>query len=357
MFDPTSAALPLIHRLDPEKAHNLAIDSLAMGLSLPWKREKDDPALATRALGMRFPNPVGIAAGFDKNARVIRPLARLGFGFVEAGTVTPRPQSGNPKPRLFRLDEDRAIINRMGFNNDGIDRFSQRLARLHRGLKSGREAGAGVPIGANIGINKTGADPEKDYPELVARVKPYVDYIVLNLSSPNTPGLRQLQSAEKLRGLLDAISARHASAPPLLIKLAPDLADADIPAIVRAAIEGGASGLIISNTTISRPDDLRSPFAHESGGLSGRPLKTRATEMLRNVSSEAGGKLTLIGCGGIESGADIVERLRAGADLVQVYSSFVFDGPALIPRLKKELLDILRRENMDSIADLKVSSR
>ncbi|MDG6095205.1 quinone-dependent dihydroorotate dehydrogenase [Acetobacter sp. AN02] len=355
--DLTSSALPLIRRLDPEQAHHLVIEALAAGLSVPWKRERDDPALATRTMGLRFPNPIGMAAGFDKNARVVRSLARLGFGFVEAGTVTPRPQAGNPKPRLFRLDEDRAIINRMGFNNDGIDRFAVRLARLNRGLPSGRESGAGVPVGANIGINKEGADPERDYPELVARVRPYADYIVLNLSSPNTPGLRQLQNAQRLRGLLEAIRARHSEHPPLLIKLAPDLTDEDIPETVRAAIDGGASGLIVTNTTITRPAGLRSPYASETGGLSGRPLRARSSEILRNVAVESGGQLSLIACGGIESGADILERIRNGADLVQIYTSFVFEGPAILRRLKTELLSLLRQQGAETLADIRGTAR
>jgi dihydroorotate dehydrogenase len=342
-----------VRKLDPEKAHELAIDALTLGISVPFKRPEDDPALATRALGMRFSNPIGIAAGFDKNARVLRPLARLGFGFVEAGTVTPRPQPGNPKPRLFRLEEDRAVINRMGFNNQGIDRFAVRLARLTRPLPSGRAGGAGVPVGANIGINKTGADPERDYPALVARVKPYVNYIVLNVSSPNTPGLRGLQDAARLKGILDAIAARHPERPPLLVKLAPDLEDDAIAPIVEAAIQGGVQGLIINNTTLARPDSLRSPHKGESGGLSGRPLAARSTQMLRLVANIAAGRLALVSCGGIESGQDILDRIRLGADLVQVYTAFAYEGPALIARLKREMLQIMRAQGIESLDDVR----
>ncbi|MCI1243759.1 MAG: quinone-dependent dihydroorotate dehydrogenase [Acetobacter fabarum] len=348
-----SLSLPLVRKLDPEKAHELAIDALTLGISVPFKRPEDDPALATRALGMRFSNPIGIAAGFDKNARVLRPLARLGFGFVEAGTVTPRPQPGNPKPRLFRLEEDRAVINRMGFNNQGIDRFAVRLARLTRPLPSGRAGGAGVPVGANIGINKTGADPERDYPALVARVKPYVNYIVLNVSSPNTPGLRGLQDAARLKGILDAIAARHPERPPLLVKLAPDLEDDAIAPIVEAAIQGGVQGLIINNTTLARPDSLRSPHKGESGGLSGRPLAARSTQMLRLVANIAAGRLALVSCGGIESGQDILDRIRLGADLVQVYTAFAYEGPALIARLKREMLQIMRAQGIESLDDVR----
>lgn len=348
-----SLSLPLVRKLDPEKAHELAIDALTLGISVPFKRPEDDPALATRALGMRFSNPIGIAAGFDKNARVLRPLARLGFGFVEAGTVTPRPQPGNPKPRLFRLEEDRAVINRMGFNNQGIDRFAVRLARLTRPLPSGRAGGAGVPVGANIGINKTGADPERDYPALVARVKPYVNYIVLNVSSPNTPGLRGLQDAARLKGILDAIAARHPERPPLLVKLAPDLEDDAIAPIVEAAIQGGVQGLIINNTTLARPDSLRSPHKGESGGLSGRPLAARSTQMLRLVANIAAGRLALVSCGGIESGQDILDRIRLGADLVQVYTAFAYEGPALIARLKREMLQIMRAQGIETLDDVR----
>ena len=348
-----SLSLPLVRKLDPEKAHELAIDALTLGISVPFKRPEDDPALATRALGLRFSNPIGIAAGFDKNARVLRPLARLGFGFVEAGTVTPRPQPGNPKPRLFRLEEDRAVINRMGFNNQGIDRFAVRLARLTRPLPSGRAGGAGVPVGANIGINKTGADPERDYPALVARVKPYVNYIVLNVSSPNTPGLRGLQDAAKLKGILDAIAARHPERPPLLVKLAPDLEDDAIAPIVEAAIQGGVQGLIINNTTLARPDSLRSPHKGESGGLSGRPLAARSTQMLRLVANIAAGRLALVSCGGIESGQDILDRIRLGADLVQVYTAFAYEGPALIARLKREMLQIMRAQGIEALDDVR----
>jgi len=352
MIEPDRLLLAALRRLDPERAHGLAIDALMMG----WGGRTppaDDPALSMRALGLRFPNPIGIAAGFDKNAQVIRPLARLGFGFVEAGSVTPRPQSGNPRPRLFRLTEDGAVINRMGFNNCGIDRFAVRLARLHRRLPSGREGGAGVPVGANLGINKTDADPLRDYPALVGRVKPYVDYVTINLSSPNTPGLRDLQQASRLQEILEAIAQAQPVRPPLLVKIAPDLGDADIAPVVEAVIAGGAQGLIVSNTTLARPEGLRSAHRAEAGGLSGRPLRPRAQAMLAEVARVAAGRLTLVGAGGIETGADILARVRAGADLVQLYSAFALQGPALIPRLKRELLAAMRAEGFETLADAK----
>ncbi|WP_029604196.1 quinone-dependent dihydroorotate dehydrogenase [Kozakia baliensis] len=348
-------ATSLLQRFEPETAHEIAIQSLALGLGAAAPR--DVPALSVRTLGMRFPNPIGLAAGFDKDARAVRALTRLGFGFVECGTVTPRPQPGNPTPRLFRLPEDGAIINRMGFNGCGIDLFCKRLARLHRPFPDGRPRGTQAPIGANLGINKVGAEPLKDYPELVARVSPYVNYITINLSSPNTPGLRDLQSATTLRDILAAIATRNPSRPPLLVKLAPDLDHAAVPDIVAAAIEGGANGLILTNTTISRPADLRSPYASESGGLSGRPVAALSKALLERVAPLADNRLTLISCGGIETGRDIVERLRAGADLVQIYTSFVLQGPGIIARLKKELLTAMREDGFESVQDIKLGRK
>jgi len=352
MLDRDTLLLAALRRLDPERAHGLAINALLMG----WgggAPPADDPALSVRALGLRFPNPIGIAAGFDKNAQVIRPLARLGFGFVEAGSVTPLPQSGNPRPRLFRLLEDGAVINRMGFNNCGIDRFAVRLARLHRPMPSGKVGGAGVPVGANLGINKTGADPLRDYPVLVGRVKQYVDYVTINLSSPNTPGLRDLQQASRLQEILEAIATAQPERPPILVKIAPDLADEALSDVIEAVIAGGAQGLIVSNTTLARPDTLMSAHRGESGGLSGRPLRDRAQAMLGHVARIAAGRLVLVGAGGIETGVDILNRVKAGADLVQLYSAFALQGPALIPRLKRELLAAMRAEGFETLVDAK----
>jgi len=349
-------ATPLLHRLAPETAHEVAIHSLNWGLG--GKSRKDVPELSVRAIGLRFPNPIGLAAGFDKDARAIRPLAHLGFGAIEAGTVTPRPQPGNPAPRLFRLEEDGAIINRMGFNGGGIDRFCRRLARLYRPTPgSGRVRGAGVPLGANLGINKSGADPLRDYPELVSRVSPYVDYITINLSSPNTPGLRDLQSAGTLREILDAITARTPQRPPLLIKLSPDLDAESIAPIVEAAIAGGANGLILTNTTLARPASLKSPDANETGGLSGRPLAIASRSMLRHVAAIADGRLTLISCGGIETGTEILQRIQDGADLVQIYSAFVLQGTGILTRLKQELRTAMRNAGFETLADAKDTTR
>ncbi|HTR16939.1 MAG TPA: quinone-dependent dihydroorotate dehydrogenase [Acetobacteraceae bacterium] len=337
-----SAALPLLRAtLDAETAHGLALHALRCGL-VGADRAADDPALAVHALGRRFSNPIGLAAGFDKDAVAVRPLMRLGFGFVETGTVTPRPQPGNPRPRLFRLAEDRAVINRMGFNNAGLAAYLERL----RGLGDRT-----VPVGANVGINKEGADPERDYPALVAAVAPYVDYVVVNVSSPNTPGLRDLQGEERLRAILRAIAIGAPERPPLLVKLAPDLSEAGLEAVVQTAIEGGAEGLIVSNTTIARPDGLRGHNVLQPGGLSGAPLFARSTEMLRRAARLSQGRLTLIGTGGIRTGRDALTKIRAGARLVQTYTEFAYAGPALLPRLKRELLEALRQDGFTCVED------
>lgn len=321
-------ATALLHRLDPERAHHLALWALRAGLA-GRDTTPDDPRLAVRLFGQVVKNPIGIAAGFDKNAIALAGLARLGFGFLEAGTVTPRLQAGNPRPRLFRLPEDRAVINRMGFNNDGIEAYAERLAAFRP---------RALPVGANLGINKEGADPLRDYPALLARVAPHADYVVINVSSPNTPGLRDLQGEARLAAILATLPAER---PPLFVKLAPDLAPSGLEAATDATIAAGAQGIIVTNTTISRPAGLRSVHAREAGGLSGAPLAPLAREALRVVARRAAGRLTLIAAGGIARGADVLERLRLGASAVQVYTAFVYQGPALIPRLKRELLAAL----------------
>ncbi len=315
----------MLRRLDAERAHNLALLALRTGLA--GGGPADDGRLAVNVLGMRLGNPIGLAAGFDKNAVAVRALLRLGFGAIEVGTVTRLAQPGNPPPRLFRLVEDAAIINRLGFNNAGA---AEMLARL-------RKLPVGLPIGANIGLNKTDADPLADYPALVAQLAPYVAYVTINVSSPNTPGLRDLQTAAHLTAIVAAIRAAAPEHPPLLVKLAPDLASEALPEIVAATVTAGISGLIVSNTTTQRPDSLRSRHAGEVGGLSGRPLMQRSTAMLRQVAGLAGGRLTLVGVGGVMSGADVLTKLRAGASLVQVYSGFALHGPGWVARLKAEL--------------------
>lgn len=336
-----SALMPLMRGMDPERAHNHALRALRWGLA-GADRSADDPVLATEVFGLHFSNPVGLAAGFDKDAVAILPLMRLGFGFVEAGTVTPRPQPGNPKPRLFRLEEDRAVINRMGFNNGGLAAFAARLAALSHPLPA--------PLGANIGINK--ATPEHGYPVCFAAVAPYADYVTINVSSPNTPGLRDLQGEEKLAAILDAIAALQLPRrPPILVKIAPDLAEEALGPIVEACAMRGIAGLIVSNTTIARPDSLRSSHRTEAGGLSGAPLFAPSTEVLRAVYRIARGRLALIGAGGIASGADALRKIKAGASLVQLYTAFAYEGPALIRRIKDELAEGLKREGFARVAD------
>lgn len=338
----TALALPLLRRMEAERAHRLAI--LAMRLGLAAENRKADPArLMTKVAGMSFTNPVGLAAGFDKDAVALRSLMRMGFGFVEVGTVTPRPQAGNPQPRLFRLTEDQAIINRMGFNNSGIAPFERQLAR-HRRI---------VPVGANIGVNKDGADPERDYPDLLRQVAPICDYVVVNVSSPNTPGLRDLQGEDRLAGILAAMRAAVPDAPPIFVKLAPDLSVDGLEAVIEVAVNAGIAGLILTNTTIARPDSLRSPNAGETGGLSGRPLFARSTAMLARASLAARGRLALIGVGGVASGADALAKIHAGADLVQVYTAFIYQGPKLIARIKADLDVAVKSARVRSIAELK----
>ncbi|MBE9606444.1 quinone-dependent dihydroorotate dehydrogenase [Acetobacteraceae bacterium H6797] len=339
-----SALMPLMRGVDPERAHNLALAALRLGLA-GRASEGDDPILATEALGLRFSNPLGLAAGFDKNAVAVAPLARLGFGFVEPGTTTPRPQVGNPKPRLFRLTEDKAVINRMGMNNEGLGAFAARLAALPRPL--------GAVLGANIGINKEGADPVRDYPALYAAVAPHADYVTINVSSPNTPGLRDLQGEAQLAAILSETMRTRAEAtrqPPVLVKIAPDLALDAIPALIETCLTYGVAGLIVSNTTIARPASLRSGHKGETGGLSGAPLFAPSTDFLRQVARVNAGRLVLIGCGGIASGEDALAKIKAGASLVQLYAAFAYEGPALVGRIKSGLAAALRREGFSSVA-------
>jgi dihydroorotate dehydrogenase len=338
----TALAMPLLRRMEAERAHRLAI--LAMRLGLAAANDKaDPPSLATEVAGIAFKNPVGLAAGFDKDAVALYALMRMGFGFVEAGTVTPRPQAGNPVPRLFRLTEDEAIINRMGFNNGGITAFEKQLARYRRI----------VPVGANIGVNKEGADPEQDYPALLREVAPVCDYVTVNVSSPNTPGLRDLQGEARLAGILAAMQAAVPDAPPIFVKVAPDLSVEGLEAVVETAANAGIAGLILTNTTIARPESLRSPNARETGGLSGRPLFARSTAMLARASLAARGRLALIGVGGIGSGEDALTKIRAGADLVQVYTAFIYQGPRLIARIKTELEAAAKAAGVKRLAELK----
>lgn len=341
-MNPYDLALPLIRCLDPERAHRLTVRALAAGLG-PVQRTADDPVLATRVFGLDFPNPMGLAAGFDKNAEAWRALLRMGFGFAEIGSVTPRPQAGNPRPRLFRLADDEAVINRMGFNNDGMETAAGKLAGSRRGI-----------VGVNIGKNKETEDPVADYVACARRLGSLADYMVVNVSSPNTPGLRALQDKALLTAIVEAVSAAlaescPAGAPPLLVKIAPDLTSGDCEDIARVALEGPVAGLIVSNTTIERPKSLRSANRNQSGGLSGKPLFAPSTRLLSHMYRLTGGKLPLIGVGGISSGRDAYEKIRAGASLFQLYTAFVYQGPVLIKRIKGELTTLLREDGFNKV--------
>jgi dihydroorotate dehydrogenase len=302
----------------------------------------DDAILATRLFGRDLPNPIGLAAGFDKHAECADAMLRLGFGFVEIGSVTPRPQPGNPAPRVFRLAEDEAVINRYGFNSDGLDAVARRLAaRARRGL-----------VGVNLGKNKETEDAGADYAAGARALAPLADYLVVNVSSPNTPGLRALQSRGSLEDLLRRVRAALPSpAPPLALKVAPDLAEADRDDIADVALASGLDAVIVSNTTIARPAGLRSAAARETGGLSGRPLFAPSTALLREMALRLRGRVALIGVGGIASGADAYAKIRAGAAAVQLYTALVYRGPRLVAGIKRELAALLRRDGFASVAD------
>lgn len=343
-MDLSSLALPLIRSLDPERAHALTLRALALGLG-PVRREADDSILRGTVLGLDFPNPLGLAAGFDKNAQVFGAMLRAGFGFVEVGTVTPRPQQGNPRPRIFRLAQDGAVINRLGFNNAGMEAAARRL--------EGRRGGV---VGVNIGMNKDSSDANADYIAVARRLGPLADYVVVNVSSPNTPGLRALQNREALAGLVDAVAEALAGAcpsgpPPLLVKIAPDLTEQDRADIAAVALAGPVAGLVISNTTIERPAGLQSPSRAESGGLSGRPLFEASTRLLSEMYRLTGKNLVLIGVGGIASGADAYKKIRAGASLTQCYTSLIYRGAGMIPKVKRELATLLRADGFKSVAE------
>jgi dihydroorotate dehydrogenase len=341
------ALMPAARLFDPETAHRAAIAALKAGAG-PRARADAHANLATRIAGMEAPNPIGLAAGFDKDAETPDAMLAAGFGFVECGTVTPRPQAGNPRPRLFRLPEDRAVINRMGFNNGGLDAFAERLrARARR---------PGI-VGANVGANKDSQDRAADYVAGLRRVWPIASYVTVNVSSPNTPGLRGLQeksALEDLLGRLDearlALRSAH-GAKPLFLKVAPDLDDAAIADIAQLALDWRLDGLIVSNTTIERPGSLRGRARGETGGLSGRPLRTRAGAILSDFARALKRRAVLIGVGGIESGACALERIKAGASAVQIYTALVYEGPGLVRRIAANLSLRLKAEGFRSVSD------
>jgi dihydroorotate dehydrogenase len=331
----------VLSRLDAEAAHGLALRALKSGL-LPADRRPDPPSLAVEVWGHTLPNPIGLAAGFDKNAEVPDAMLGLGFGSVEIGSVTPRPQKGNPRPRLFRLAEDRGVINRMGFPGQGLEAVRSRLAaRARRGF-----------IGVNVGANKESVDRANDYVACSVALAPYADYLVCNVSSPNTPGLRNLQGRAQLADLLKRVQDAIASKPvPLLVKIAPDATDDDLDDIVAVCRELRMDGIIVGNTTLSRPSSLRSTRREETGGLSGAPLTALATEVLRRTAQRVERQFPLVGCGGVGSGADAYAKIRAGASLVQLYSAMVFEGPPLVRRVKDELAALLARGGFTTVAE------
>jgi len=341
-------SLPLLRWFDPEDAHRLAIHGLKF--LPPAQPRPDDHKLAVRAFGLNFPNPVGMAAGFDKNAEVPDALLRLGFGFVEIGTVTPRPQRGNPRPRLFRLERDEAVINRLGFNSDGAETVLRRLA--------GRAHFGGI-VGVNVGANKDSSDRTADYVKLIEIFAPVASYFTVNVSSPNTPGLRNLQQAGMLDDLLArVIDARervrkNAGEAPVLLKIAPDLSLGELDDVVQIARSRRVDGMIVSNTTLARPTTLREETrARESGGLSGRPLFRLSTRMVAETYVRVEGAFPLVGVGGIDSGGAALTKVRAGASLIQVYSALVYKGLGLVEDLKNDLASTLLRTGRDSLSEI-----
>jgi dihydroorotate dehydrogenase len=344
LFDRLAA--PLLRTLDPETAHGLALSALKLA-PLP-NAAPDDEKLAVRAFGLTFPNPVGLAAGFDKNAEVVDQLFRLGFGFVEAGGVTPLPQPGNPKPRLFRLDADQGVINRLGLNSEGVEAVAARLAA--------RGQAPGI-VGINIGANKDSVDRTADYVACIAALAAHVSFLTVNVSSPNTPGLRNLQQAAALDEVLSrAVDARERAAAgaarkPVLLKIAPDLTLGDLDDVVGVARRHRIDGMIVGNTTISRPRLRKTAKATEQGGLSGRPLFALSTRMLAETYVRVEGAFPLIGAGGIDSGAAAFAKIKAGANLVQLYSGLIFRGIGLVGTIKRELIDFIRVGKLDSLND------
>ena len=340
-------AQPLLRKLEPEDAHGFVVKMLK---TAPLSRAAlDDKRLAMRVFGLNFPNPIGIAAGFDKHAEVPDALLRLGFGFVEVGTVTPLPQTGNPRPRVFRLETDQGVINRLGFNSQGSDAVLARLAA---------RANAGGIVGINVGANKDTPDRIVDYVNLIERFAPVASYVTINISSPNTPGLRTMQQAAVLDDLLARVVdarervAQNAGPTPVLLKIAPDLSLSDLDDVVGIARSRRVDGMIVGNTTVGRPPDLRdTEKAKEAGGLSGRPLFALANRMLAETYVRVEGVFPLIGAGGIDSGMAALAKIRAGASLIQIYSGLVFRGLGLVAEIKNVLLGALERDRQDSIKD------
>ncbi|CAH2324011.1 dihydroorotate dehydrogenase (quinone), mitochondrial [Pelobates cultripes] len=350
----TNCLMPTLQQMvPPELAHNLSIKLLSLGL-VPRLKCHDSKELEMKVLGHSFRNPVGIAAGFDKHAEAVDGLFKMGFGFVEIGSVTPKPQEGNPTPRVFRLPKDRAVINRYGFNSHGIEVVRQRL--MARREKQSLLTAGGMPLGVNLGKNKTSEDAAADYIKGVLELGPFADYLVINVSSPNTPGLRELQGRDQLRHLLaKVLKARNAlqsdHRPALLVKIAPDLTKADKEDIASVVTELGIDGLIVTNTTISRPSTLQDPQCCEAGGLSGAPLRDMATETIREMYTLTAGKIPIIGVGGVSCGLDALEKILAGASLVQLYTALTYQGPPVVEKVTGELKNILLEQGFSCVSE------
>ncbi|WP_126978351.1 quinone-dependent dihydroorotate dehydrogenase [Frigidibacter oleivorans] len=335
--------LAALHRLDPETAHGLSLKALRAGL-VPLAGQVTSPRLETTVAGLALANPLGLAAGYDKNAVALAPLARVGFGFLEVGAATPRPQEGNPRPRLFRLTEDRAVINRFGFNNEGAAAITARLARHPRGP---------VPVGLNLGANKDSADRAADFARVLEQAGPHLDFATVNVSSPNTERLRDLQGKAALTALLAGVIAVRDTLPrriPVFVKIAPDLDAGGLADVAEAALAAGLDGIVATNTTLSR-DGLHSAHRGEAGGLSGAPLFDLSTRTLARLSQITEGRLPLIGVGGIASGEQAYAKIRAGAAAVQLYSALVYGGLSLVPRILQDLEALLARDGFASVAE------
>jgi dihydroorotate dehydrogenase len=346
---------PLLFSLDAELAHHLGINAVKHGLS-PYYENNTIPSLHTNICGLNFPNPVGLAAGLDKQAEAITGMFGFGFGSIELGSITPHPQPGNPKPRLFRIEKAEAIINRFGFNSDGFEVCRSRIAAYR--TKNTNKPPQGI-LGINIGKNKDSTDATPDYTAGISTFAPYADYLTINISSPNTPGLRDLQGREAMNSLLHQVmSARNNATrkPPVFVKIAPDLDESQMHDIAETALFSGIDGLIIGNTTLTRPGNIPPQLANKAGGLSGKPLFELSTKILARMYRLTNGKIPLIGCGGIASGTDAYTKICAGASLVQLYSALIYQGPSLIPRINRELATLLERDGFTSVAQAVGSS-
>lgn len=347
---PFKVIKPALHALDPEKAHMVTMSALKNGLH-PTFKAINDPRLQVNLWNRNFPNPVGLAAGFDKNAEAIEAILKMGFGFTEVGTVTPKSQDGNPRPRVFRDPINEAVINRMGFPNKGLDVFKANVVTYFK--KANHPQGI---VGLNIGMNKDQTEPANDYCALIESLGQLADYFTINISSPNTPGLRNLQQRDNLLALIERIHKQRTKScdqddpPPILIKLAPDLNESQQSEIAQTVIEAGVDGLVLTNTTLERPDYLSAGFKDEMGGLSGVPVRYKSTQIIGNFYKLTHGGMPIIGIGGISNGADAYEKIKAGASLIQLYSALVYHGPELAVKICKDLLDLLEKDGFDHIS-------